>query len=207
MMTFPVNVVLTCAFALTGLYCLFHLVQSRGAAESPSRTLTDAQVVDVNHVIMSLAMILMTWMMFGDALLWMQVVLFALLAMSLVPNWTRARTSVERTDVATHLTLDVAMVWMLAAMPLLMAGMAHGSGGGHGGQGSHATHGGQEMSTAAAATPAWTDAVNWLFVVACAVAAAWWVFRGAQGQGHRWHAACHALMAAAMSVMLVAMNA
>lgn len=206
MITFPVNVVLTCAFALTGLYCLFHLARSRSTA-APSRVLTDEQVVHVNHAIMSVAMILMTWVMFGDALLWMQVALFIVLTGSLVPNWIRARTAVERTDVATHIILDVAMVWMLAAMPLLMAGMDHGSGGDHGNHGSHAEHGHHDMPTAVAATPAWADAVNWLFVVACAVTAAWWVLRGTRSRGHRWHAVCHALMAAAMSVMLVAMNA
>lgn len=202
MISFPVNVVLTVAFGLTGLYCVFHLFSTRRlSSATSSRSLTDTQVIDVNHVIMSAAMILMTWVMIGDALLWMQVVLFAVLALSLVPNWARTHALVDRIDIAGHALLDLAMIWMLAAMPLLMAGMDHGGGTGHG------DHGAQDTGTSVATTPVWADVVNAGFVVVCVVAGAWWIGRATMCSRRRWHLACYALMAAAMGVMLVAMNA
>lgn len=212
MISSPVNVALTAAFGVTGLYCLFHLLSTRrrDAGRGPG-PLTDAQVVDVNHVIMSVAMIVMTWVMIGDVLLWAQVVLFVVLAASLLLNWQRATSAVDRVDVAGHVLMDAAMIWMLAAMPLLMAGMDHGHGAGHGSghgdHGSHGGHGGHGMETSTAATPAWADVVNVGFVAVCSVAAAWWLFWVVRMSRHRWHSACHALMAAAMGVMLVAMNA
>lgn len=215
MISFPVNVALTAAFGATGLYCLFHLLSTRRRdAASGSQPLTDAQVVDVNHVIMSAAMTVMTWVMIGDVLLWAQVVLFVVLAVSLLLNWQRATRAVDRVDVAGHVLMDAAMIWMLAAMPLLMAGMDHahetghgsGHGSGHSDHGSHAGHGGHAMETSTA-TPAWADVVNVGFVVVCGVATMWWLFQVVGVSRHRWHSACHALMAAAMGVMLVAMNA
>lgn len=208
MISSPVNVALTLAFCVTGLYCLVHLISTRrNATVAGSSALSDEHVVDVNHVIMSAAMILMTWVMIDDVLLWTQVIVFAVLALSLVPNLQRAAGVTGRLDVVGHLLLDVAMIWMLAAMPLLMAGMDHGDGAGHGDHGSHGGPGGHGLEMSTAVTPAWADVVNLGFVVTCGVVALWWLFRVVTVSRHRWHAACHALMAVAMGVMLVAMNA
>jgi hypothetical protein len=56
------------------------------------------------------------------------------------------------------------------------------------------------------ATPVWADVVNAAFIVACALGAAWWLYRAAVARGHRMHALCHALMAAGMGAMLWLMN-
>ncbi len=50
------------------------------------------------------------------------------------------------------------------------------------------------------------DDVNTAFIVACALGAAWWLYRAAVARGHRVHALCHALMAAGMGAMLWLMN-
>lgn len=204
MLSFPVNVALTVAFAFTGLYCLGHLVASRRRtlAGTGPRTLTDGEVVDLNHGIMSAAMILMTWVVVSDAFLWTQVALFAILAASLLLNWVRAGSTVHRIDVVTHILLDLAMIWMLAAMPLLMAELAAG-GGGHDHHGGH--HGVAE-AVLPAVTPLWADIVNGGFVVISVAVCLWWIGRLVTGSGHRWHAACHAVMAGGMGVMLLAMN-
>ncbi|WP_026927718.1 DUF5134 domain-containing protein [Granulicoccus phenolivorans] len=204
MLSFPVNVALTVAFGLTGAYCLVHLITSRRRilAGTGPRTLTDAEVVDLNHGLMSAAMILMTWVMIGDAALWALVALFVVLAVSLSLNWRRAGSTVNRVDVGSHVLLDVAMIWMLVAMPLLMAGSAAGHD--HGG---HAHHGDHGAAAVAAATPAWAHAINLGFVGLCAAAALWWLGRTVTGRRHRLHAGCHTVMAAGMGVMLVAMSA
>lgn len=206
MISFPLNVGLTIAFSLTGLYCLVHLLFSRArkAATLPG-PLTDEEVVDITHVIMSVAMIAMTWVMIGDVLLWAQVALFVMLSMSLIVRMARSSDSVARVDLSGHVLLNVAMIWMLAAMPLLMAGPGHdvGSrGSAHGGLGA------EGMEAPLAATPGWADVVNVGFVVASGVVAAWWLARVASKRSqHRWHQACHAVIAMAMAVMLVTMNA
>ncbi|MGJ3509183.1 DUF5134 domain-containing protein [Enemella sp. A6] len=212
MIAFPVNVALTAIFVFTGLYCLYHFIAAQRSKSAGSPALTDGQVVDINHLIMSAAMIFMTWVMFGDVLLWGQVALFAVLLLSLIPNWLRARGLTERLDVAGHMLLDLAMIWMLAAMPLLMAGMDHGAHGDHGDHADHSDHsdhgghGGHEMDMAAD-TPAWADAVNVGFVAICGLVAAWWLLRAVREPRHRLHSVCHLLMSVGMGVMLVAMNA
>lgn len=205
MVHFPVNVGLTIAFAITGFYCLIHLISSRfGVAARHTRSLTDDEVVDVDHVIMSLAMVVMTWLMVDDVLLWAQVALFAVLTLSFLPNMKRARGTAARVDISGHMLLNLAMIWMLAAMPLLMAGMDHGTSSGGAG---HGSHGGGDTEGALVATPGWVDGVNAGFIAVCGVAAVWWIARVAVSKGrHRWHSGCHALMAAAMAVMLKVMN-
>lgn len=205
MISAPANALLTIVFVLTGLYCLWHLLGSRrrAVASPTSGSLSFAEVVDVNHAIMSVAMIVMIWVAVADVVLWAQVALFVVLALSLFPGLVAASRGTERTDVATHVVLDVAMIWMLAAMPALMAGMdMGGSGGSH-----HAGHGGDGMEMSMSATPAWADVVNVLFVVACLVVTVWWIIRAAGWRGHRLHPLCHVMMGTGMAAMLVVMNA
>lgn len=206
MIAFPLNVFLTVVFGYTGLSCVLSLLSSRRReATTGSRTLVDQQFLDVNHVIMSAAMILMTWSVIGGAVLWIQVALFSVLALSLLPSWTRADTVVDRVDVAGHIFMDLATVWMLAAMPLLMAGMRDGSGSAHRDHLSHGVHN-LEMP-ASATTPGWADAVNVGLVAVCVATVAWWAVRATNGPRYRRHSAYHASMAGAMGVMLIAMNA
>lgn len=197
MISFPLNVVFTVAFAVTGLICLFHLLSTgqRGGVDG-TRRVKDGWAIDVNHMIMSAAMIWMTWVAIGSVLLWGLAAVFVVLILSLIPSWRRAASVGDRVNVLGHVLLDLAMIWMLVAMPLLMAGMGHGDGSGMG-----------DMEMPMPGTPVWADVVNLGFVVICGIAAVWWLSQVVRGTRHRWHAACHVLMAVAMGVMLVAMNA
>lgn len=204
MISSPVNWIFTFLFAATGLYCLWNLARARRAATSRERSggLSTAEVVDVNHVVMSAAMILMVWVAVGDAVLWMQVAVFAVLALSLIPG-LRSAAGKQRVDVVAHIGLDGAMIWMLIAMPALMAGMDMG---GSGGDSHHSGHTGDDMSMGMSSTPGWVDVTNWAFVAACVAVALWWLVRLLGGRDHRLHALCHLLMGAGMAAMLVAMN-
>ncbi|MFY1692904.1 DUF5134 domain-containing protein [Plantactinospora sp. WMMB782] len=149
---------------------------------------------------MSVAMILMAWVMVEGVVAWAQVAIFAILALSLLPAFLRARGAVERVDLLGHAAMDVAMIWMLAAMPTLMSEMAIGGGGsGH-------SHGGGDSASAPTATPMWADIVNVGFVVLAAGTALWWLYRAATAAGHRLHRASYATMAAGMGTMLLLMN-
>lgn len=214
MIAAPWDLIFTVLFAATGLYCLIDLVRGlrargRGGALDPD------VVIDVTHVIMSAAMILMVWVNITEVVLWTLAVLFAILAVALVPAFRSAADRARRLDLAGHVTLDVAMIWMLAAMPLLMAGMGSGTGEMSGmdqmagmadmSAGGEAGDGGMMMTTA---TPLWADLVNVAFVVLSAAAALWWLARAVRTSGHhRGHFVCHTGMAAGMAAMLVVMNA
>nr|WP_256415644.1 DUF5134 domain-containing protein [Frigoribacterium sp. CFBP 13712] len=164
--------------------------------------ITDGELVDVNHGVMSIAMIAMTWFFAMDVVTWAQVLLFAILGLSLVPPLLRASSRRARTDLAGHIALDVAMIWMLAAMPLLMAGAMSPGGGSV-----HAEHAGADAGAdMLTATPIWADVVNVLFVVVSVAAALWWLVQMFVSRGHRVHLLCHVVMAAGMAWMLVLMN-
>lgn len=204
MISSPANWIFTALFAATGLYCLWHFAHARRQTTSHEQSggMSSAEVVDVNHVVMSAAMILMVWVAVGDAVLWMQVALFAVLALSLIPGLTSSAGS-DRVDAVAHIGLDGAMIWMLIAMPALMAGMdMDGSGGGS----HHGGHTGDDMAMEMSSTPGWVDVANWAFVAACVLVALWWLVRLVGGRDHRLHALCHVLMGAGMAAMLVAMN-
>ncbi|MDN5727336.1 MAG: DUF5134 domain-containing protein, partial [Propionibacteriales bacterium] len=147
---------------------------------------------------MSAAMIWMTWVAIGNVLLWALAALFVVLILSLVPSWRKATSLGDRLNVLGHVLLDLAMIWMLLAMPLLMAGMGHGDGSGMGAA--------MDMEMPMPGTPVWADVVNLGFVVICGIAAVWWLAQVVRDPRHRWHSACHVLMSVAMGVMLVAMN-
>lgn len=202
MIASPWDIILTAVFAFTGAVCLGHLIAHRARGLDDRSELSRGELVDINHGVMSLGMILMIWVSVQDVVTWAEIALFAILALSLLPGF-RSRTSATlRIDIIGHIFLDLAMIWMLAAMPLLMAGMGMRSGG-HAG---HEGHGGGGEGEMLAATPEWADLVNSAFVVVCAVAALWWIYRVSTSPGHRLHATCHAVMAAGMGVMLVLMN-
>lgn len=202
MIATPWDLILTVVFLITGVICLVDFLARHAKPRQGGGEWGDGDVVDINHAVMSAAMILMIWVAVIDAVTWAQVVLFAIFAVSLVISLVRATRASSRVDLAGHIMLNGAMAWMLAAMPLLMAGMDMGDAegaeaGGH--------HGGGEGATFAA-TPAWADTVNLLFVIACGAYTLWWLYRAATTRGHRLHAFCHALMAAGMGVMLWLMN-
>lgn len=198
----PWDLTLTVVFLVTGLICLGDLIARRIGRPARTEGLADEELIDINHAVMSAAMILMTWVAVLDAVTWAQIALFAIFAFALLPALTRAHGFPHRAELVGHIVLNAAMIWMLAAMPLLMAGMDMGGDGGSAHAGHHG--GGDEM--ALMATPVWADVVNVAFIVACTVGALWWLYRAAAVRGHRMHALCHALMAAGMGTMLWLMN-
>ncbi len=200
MIAIPWAVALTLVFVLTGLVCVGALVGRRRGAVSSDQGLSDEDLIDVNHGVMSAAMILMLWLMTDGVVAWAQVAIFAILAVALLPAYQRARGAVARVDLVSHAGQDLAMIWMLAAMPTLMSELAGGSGGG-----GH-SHGGGDSGAVPTATPVWADTVNIVFVVAAAATAGWWLYRTVTTKSHRLHRLGYAVMAAGMATMLLLMN-
>lgn len=196
----PWDLVLTIAFSFTALVCGVHFLRHRVAGTSDGGELSDSAVIDANHGLMSIAMIAMIWLPMIEIVTWAQVALFAVLALSVLPLFGRATDGADRLDLVGHITLDIAMMWMLAAMPLLMAGVMDASAGS-----AHAAHH-MTAGEAIMETPFWADVVNVIFIVVSAAAAVWWLFRLIVVKAHRLHLACHAVMAVGMSGMLFLMN-
>ncbi|WP_224391439.1 DUF5134 domain-containing protein [Pseudonocardia sp. ICBG1293] len=174
----PLAWALTAVFAATGFYAL-----ARWAAAVSERRSAAHRTAELAHLLMSAAMVVMTWTWYGSAGLWTQIVLFGVLGVFFVLTAARGvpcGTS-GRVAGAAHALMAAAMVWMLAAMPLIMASPVAAAGGG----GAHAHHGGAmtDMSGAghAAAPVGWAVAVT---VALCAVllaAAGYW---GARALSH-----------------------
>ena len=182
------------AFVLTGTAGIWILVVC-----PPSGTET---VLHLNHAVMSVAMILMIWVIVSDVAVWAQVALFAVLALALLAALRRASDGARRADLVGHLGLNAAMIWMLAAMPLLMADV-----GGLEGHAGHAGHGSAVAIAPAGHPPGWAIAVNSLFVAVCAAGVIWWLVRATAVREHRLPALGHGLMAAGMGTMLVLLPA
>ncbi|GAB2454835.1 hypothetical protein GCM10027062_39120 [Nocardioides hungaricus] len=200
----PWSVVLVVAFAITGGYCLVELLRRRDAHSG-------MQVVHVNHLLMSIAMIVMVFVAeLGDLLTWTQVGVFAVLILALLVPWA-PKTRVERVDAAAYGVLNAAMIWMLLAMPQLMAdmsmpdmsGMSDRSGGSMPGM---EMPGDGMAAMSAGTTPGWVDAVNAGAVGLAVVCGLWWLWRAVGVRSRVGHALCDTLMAAGMAVMLVLMN-
>ncbi|MFV2018169.1 DUF5134 domain-containing protein [Micromonospora sp. LOL_023] len=184
---------------LTGLVCVGDLViRRRGVPRE--QAFSDAELIDINHCVMSAAMILMVWLMVDGVFAWAQVAIFGILAFALLPAYLRVRSTSERVDVLGHVTQNVAMIWMLAAMPILMSEMAIGGGSGH-------SHGVAAAGAVPTPTPAWADTVNVVFVVLSGTGALWWLYRAARPtSGHRLHLLSYSVMSAGMATMLLLMN-
>ncbi|WP_328530869.1 DUF5134 domain-containing protein [Nocardioides sp. NBC_00368] len=194
----PWDLLLTVAFVLTGTSGIWTLVVCPGSGGQT--------VLHVNHTVMSAAMILMIWVILWDAAVWAQVALFGILTVVLLPALHRTSGRARRADIVGHLALNAAMIWMLAAMPLLMSD-AHGAGTHTSG---HAGHSGATAvlpPATAAAAPGWAILVNSLFVAACAAGVIWWLLRAAAIREHRLPALGHGLMATGMGTMLLLMPA
>lgn len=204
----PWSFALTAIFLATAILCALHLAQTRGAAAAPMNPHARHEsaistAVHVNHLVMSLAMLLMVWRPVGTAGTWVQVAIFTLFG-ALMLSGIFAEVSVsERISLSSHTSLNVTMIWMLLAMPMLMAHPRDGSGDVHA-----AHHGGASADPASIQTvtaPAWASGVNWAAIGVSGLVAVWWAVRLLREPGHRVHAACHLLMAAGMSLMLALM--
>jgi len=197
MLTAPWNLILTAVFAFTGAYCLVLLVTHRPPRGARPGPVLEATVIHLMHLVMSVGMIAMCWMMaIPAASNWAQIVVFTVLALALVPGVWKTPLLARRVDLAGHIWLAAAMVWMIAAMPLLMVDMGSGE---HGGAGD-----GEMMIHVL--TPLWADVVNLVCVAGSAALALWWAYRATKISVGRVHALCHCLMAAGMAAMLLLMN-
>lgn len=215
MISFPWSLILTAAFAFTGLVCLIHIVQRWN--ETRSRTGPDVGaarmdlVVHSNHLVMSIGMIAMVWANTGTIATWGQSVFFTALAAVMAIGLLRAPGRVPGISLASHLALNAAMVWMLLAMPLLMAHPmdtgAHGDGSADGGGHDSGHHGDHSMAhgMSLSQTPDWATAVNWVAIVLSALAAAWWLILLVRSRRIGIHTLCHAVMGLGMAGMLVLM--
>ena len=228
MISFPWSLILTAAFAFTGLVCLIHVLRHWNETRSPTRPDVGAARMDLivhsNHLVMSIGMIAMVWVSTGTIATWGQVAFFAVLTVVMIIGGVGLRGRTPRISLASHIVLNAAMVWMLLAMPLLMAHPmddgAHGDAGGEGHAGHHGDHahsgdhahhgdhahsGGSDMAQAMAQTPDWATAVNWVAIVLSGLAAAWWLFLLVRSRRIGIHTLCHAVMGLGMAGMLALM--
>lgn len=196
----PWDWILTVLFAATGIYCIWHLSSSWDrTANRPD------QAVDVLHAVMSVSMIVMIWFPTGSIGSWVQIVTFGILGI-VIAGFTSAKAlpSGVRVDLVIHAVLAGAMVWMLAAMPLMMSGvpLSGAAGGGHDGHGVPTSAGAIAVSVE---TPAWVSLSTWAMVMLCVIATGWWGYRFSRDRKHRSHVSCHIGMALGMGVMLALM--
>ncbi|WP_328997904.1 DUF5134 domain-containing protein [Kribbella sp. NBC_00709] len=199
MLTSPWDLLLTALFAMT-------LALSLWWWTSASRSDVRDRVLHLNHAVMSAAMIVMIWWPFGRLGSWVQIAIFALLFLLVIRvDWQPVFERVG--DTTAHVLMNLAMIWMLAAMPLLMGDSAmtpeaHAD---------HAGHGGAMPSDASgmamAGPDTWVKALNGVATAAVFLCGFWWLRQITRSGQHRAHAACHVLMAGGMAAMLILMVA
>jgi Domain of unknown function (DUF5134) len=181
---------LTAVFAAAGLRPLLALGRA-GTARAADR------VCDVLHVLMSAALLAMTWRSEPAPAVWLQTALFgcAVIWFGLASPSGTARFWSASLPGAHHALMAGAMIWMITAMPADMRMTPAGAG-----------------RTAMAAMshpamPAAVLAVSVLLAAYFALAAIAWSVRairpGRRGNGRA--AASHAAMSAGMAAMLLAM--
>jgi hypothetical protein len=160
------SVLLTLAFAVTGAFSLIRLAGLTAAADRPADRL-----VELFHLVMSLAMIGMTWAWSGgpdsrSGLL--QIVVFGAFGLWFGHALIRGLGH-DPVAQGSHLTMAGATVWMIAAMPVLMGVTGSPTGvGGHAGHGGHGSSGDATPTVdpgPAAAPPAVAVAVTVVFAV------------------------------------------
>lgn len=228
---FPValSLVFTVVFVVVGLRSLVRF------AHATAEGMGGERAVELCHLLMSLAMVAMTWGWTGgpDSISGIaQIVAFGLFAVLFAVDLLRSSAGRGVAESGYHLLTAAAMVWMVAAMPLLMGMSADVGGAAAGGQHHGGSSGDVVVTTDAgamtAAAPLWAVVVSWAFVLLLVFAAVYWVPRTirtpdreavlvgaggpAAGPGPAVHecsrldAGCHVLMALGMAAMLVAMS-
>jgi hypothetical protein len=156
--------IVTIAFAVTGVFCVFRCLQG-GPAHS--------RVSDVLHVLMCAGMIVMAWPAGMDFARVPQLVLFTAAAVWFVGMLVFGVGGHGRWSLAHHALMMAAMAWMLLVMPAAMAGMTMD---GMAAGGEHAGHdmGGATMSMNA---PGHVVIVAVVFAVVFLVAGIAWLAR------------------------------
>ena len=203
------SLVMTVVFLATAVLCGLHLARSArpvtplsGSAAHAAHSGPVATTVHVNHLVMSLAMLLMVWRPVGSAGTWAQVAIFGLFALLMLMGLPTLPGVLARVGLLSHVVLNASMIWMLLAMPLLMGHAEHG------GTDEHAAHhAGAETAAAVAVlpVPAWATTVNAAAMALSALVALWWLGRLLRESEHRAHSACHLLMGGGMALMLALM--
>lgn len=165
---------LTAAFVATGGYALLRWASLRAGVAGHHGD----EIAELCHLLMSLAMIGMVYGYAGPVVDVVQIVGFGAFALYFLPRWVDGRRRTRPSaahgcrGAGHHFVMSAAMVWMVAAMPLLMGPMTSGSSGGHVG------HGGSDMATTtsvpAAPAPGWALAVSWVVIALLVVGAGFW---------------------------------
>jgi hypothetical protein len=191
------SVILTVLFAVTGGYSLWRWGDAVSTRDS--RTAAEA-VVDLNHVLMSAAMVIMVWWPSGPVGGLVQIAAFGMFAVIMMLHLTTGDRR-HRWSSAAHVIMNAAMIWMLAVMPLLMP---HAADGQHHGRAQHSDPAGP-VTASAAAVGVWAEVISWLAVGLMMATAVWWTIRAIRTSAERAHFCCHAAMGAGMATMIAAM--
>jgi uncharacterized protein DUF5134 len=181
------SVAFTIMFVVTGAYALvrFALITADAAGGGD-------RLAEMSHLLMSVAMIAMTWGAGGGSLArTLQIAVFGAFGIWFLRRVVLGRSGHELLPAIDHAVTDAAMVWMVAAMPLIMgmsmAAMAGGGSTGHAGHGGHGSNdqpGGAMPGTGelAAPAPAWVVVVTVAFAVLLAASALFWAVRAWRGE-------------------------
>jgi hypothetical protein len=177
----PLSVALTVLFALSGGYSLLRWASLRAGVAGHHGD----QVAELSHVLMSLGMIAMVWAYGGGTGDAVQLIAYLALSGYFLTRLVRGRTTGRPGCPAPgfHLLMSGSMVWMVAAMPLLMAGSVAGPSGGM--QMDGMTMGGMTMggtdtgldARPVTATPGWAIALTWIFIAGLVLGAGFWLRR------------------------------
>lgn len=175
----PLALALSAVFVLTGAYALVRWSAAMTGPLPPAR-----RMAELAHLVMSVAMLVMTWTWAGTAGVTAQIVLFTVFACYFVVDAVhRYRTGSHGcAGGSAHALMAATMVWMLAAMPLIMPVPVSGSASGHG---SHSGHGdaGAGMHAAVPTGPAGWAVVLTIGVSAALLAtSAFWAARAVRGR-------------------------
>jgi hypothetical protein len=175
-----VSLLLTVLFAVTGGYALLRWAELR--TEVTGRA--GDQVAELAHLLMSIAMIAMTWGYATTTGTIAQIVLFAGLGGYFMVRWFASRCSASAGSCpgsVFHLLMCAAMVWMVVAMPWLMASASGSGGAAEGGAAGPMDGMVMPMSPASPASaaptagaPSWAGPITELIVLALLVAAGYW---------------------------------
>ncbi|NMO91334.1 DUF5134 domain-containing protein [Actinomycetospora sp. TBRC 11914] len=166
----------TVVFTLTGVYSLVRLTELASGMDR-----TGSRLTELSHLLMALAMIAMAWGWTGEpaaATGVLQILVFGLFGI-----WALARLTVpegghSRATEGYHLVANAAMVWMVAAMPLIMPSAPSAPVATHhemAGMGAMPMPGSE--AAPAASTPTWVVAVTVAFAVLVLAGAALWASR------------------------------
>ena len=184
----PLSLALTVLFTGTGVYSLLRWASLRAGVAGHHGD----QVAELSHLVMSLAMVGMVWAYGGSVADTVQLVVFGGFSCYFLARLVLGRLRPGRPGCPApgfHLLMAASMVWMVAAMPLLMAGMA-GMSSGAGGDGmvmdGHVMGGDAGASgPVVTETPGWALALTVLCCVGLLVGAGYWARQLRPARGAR----------------------